>query len=104
MITAGAAALLLAAPALAQPAAEAPPVEASVTSYPPAFFAEYRPTTAMDMIGRLPGFTFDAGTDARGFAGTAGNVLIDGERPPSRNDSLDAILAASRPGPWPAST
>src|SRR5215218_863106 len=44
------------------------------------------------MVNRLPGFSFDAGGQARGFAGTAGNVLIAGERPPSRNDSLDAIL------------
>ena len=44
------------------------------------------------MIKRVPGFTFDAGADARGFAGTSGNVLIDGQRPTSKSDSLDSIL------------
>jgi len=63
-----------------------------VLSYDQAFFAAARPNTAYDMIGRLPGFTFsDVGT-ARGFAGTAGNVLINGQRPTAKSDSLQAIL------------
>jgi hypothetical protein len=45
------------------------------------------------MIVRIPGFSFDGGSFARGFAGTAGNVLIDGERPPSRDDSLSSVLS-----------
>jgi hypothetical protein len=70
-------------------AAEAP---SSILVYDPAFFANARPNTAYDMIGRLPGFTFsDVGT-ARGFAGTAGNVLINGQRPTSKTDSLQSIL------------
>lgn len=56
------------------------------------FFEAQRPNTAWDMIRRLPGFTFDAGASARGFAGTAGNVLVDGERPTSKTDALDSIL------------
>lgn len=44
------------------------------------------------MIARLPGFTFDPGQSVRGFAGAAGNVLIDGERPPTKTDTLDDIL------------
>ncbi|MDB5452788.1 MAG: TonB-dependent receptor [Caulobacteraceae bacterium] len=64
----------------------------SVTPYPAAFFAEFHPVSAMEMIGKLPGFGFRGGSDARGFAGTGGNVLIDGERPPSRNDSLSSVL------------
>jgi hypothetical protein len=93
------AAMAAAAPAAAQEterhpeAAPVEEVEAGVTSYPAAFFAEYRPTTALEMINHLPGFSFDRGSGARGFAGTAGNVLIDSERPPSRSDQLDAILS-----------
>ncbi|HZV84706.1 MAG TPA: hypothetical protein VFF48_06940 [Brevundimonas sp.] len=68
-------------------------VDANVTPYPPAFFTEFRPVTAMDMIGRIPGFQFDGGSSARGFAGTAGNVLIDGERPPTRSDALSTVLS-----------
>ncbi len=63
-----------------------------VLTYDAAFFADQRPNTAYDMVRRLPGFAFDAGATARGFAGTAGNVLVDGERPTSKDDGLDAIL------------
>lgn len=69
------------------------PADPNITPYAPAWFAEYRPVTAMDMIGRIPGFQFDGGSSARGFAGTAGNVLIDGERPPTRSDSLSTVLS-----------
>ena len=72
-----------------QPAASA----SNITSYKPDFFAQFRPNTAMDMIGRLPGFSFDGGSGERGFSGTAGNVLIDGQRPPSRSESLSSIIA-----------
>ena len=66
--------------AAAQTPASAPAAaDANITPYAPAYFAEYRPVTALDMIGRIPGFQFDGGTSARGFAGTAGNVLIDGQ-------------------------
>jgi hypothetical protein len=63
-----------------------------VISYPPSFFAEQRPSTALDMITRLPGFRLDGGDDARGFAGTAGNVLINGERPTTKSENLEGIL------------
>ena len=63
-----------------------------VISYPQAFFAEQRPVTAYEMVGRLPGFTLDTGDNVRGFEGAAGNVLIDGGRPTSKTDTLDDIL------------
>lgn len=86
-----AAALMWAAAAQAQPApADAP--QSGVLVYPASYFADARPNTAYDMISRLPGFTFDDGNSARGFAGTAGNVLIDGQRPTSKSDDLQSIL------------
>src|SRR5690606_29977956 len=58
-----------------------------------AFFADARPNNALDMIQRLPGFGLDTGNNStRGFAGAAGNVLIDGDRPSSKSDSLDQVL------------
>jgi hypothetical protein len=63
-----------------------------VVSYPASYFTEMRPNTALDMIQRLPGFAFDAGAQVRGFAGAAGNVLIDGQRPTSKQDDLGSIL------------
>ena len=85
---AAAVAVVVAAPcALAEDAKET-----GVLTYEPAFFADQRPNTAYDMIGRLPGFSFVNGNSARGFAGTAGNVLIDGQRPTSKSDDLGSIL------------
>lgn len=81
-----------ASPAAAQTPAPAP-ADPNITPYAPSYFAEFRPVTALDMIGRIPGFQFDGGTSARGFAGTAGNVLIDGERPPTRSDALSTVLS-----------
>ncbi|MFZ5671233.1 MAG: TonB-dependent receptor plug domain-containing protein [Pseudomonadota bacterium] len=86
-------ALLAAAPDPAiQPAAPAAVQEQSVQSFAPAFFAEAQPTTAFDMVVRLPGFVFDGGDGVRGFAGAAGNVLIDGQRPTTKSDDLQSIL------------
>ena len=65
---------------------------AGVTTYPASFFASARSNTAFDMIDRLPGFVFDPGESVRGFAGAAGNVLINGRRPSTKADSLDEIL------------
>jgi hypothetical protein len=86
--------------AATQPGAAAPPAATvaadanaqSVTSYPAKFFASALPATAMDMIGRLPGFIFDGGDGSRGLGG-AGNVLIDGRRPASKDDSLNQVLS-----------
>ena len=63
-----------------------------VSSYGLEFFAAQQPGTAIDMLNRLPGFTLDTGASVRGFEGAAGNVLIDGQRPASKSDSLQDIL------------
>jgi outer membrane receptor protein involved in Fe transport len=74
-------------------AAPAAPVEQQgVVSYRPEFFAALNPNNANDMLGRIPGFSLDTGAGVRGFEGAAGNVLIDGQRPSSKSDSLDQIL------------
>lgn len=63
-----------------------------VSVYPSSFFADARPVTAYDMVSRLPGFTFDNGSSARGFAGTAGNVLVNSARPTAKTDDLNSVL------------
>lgn len=79
--------------ATAQQPAPTPAPGQGILIFPPAFFASANPDTAFDMISRLPGFILDIGNpDARGLAGTAGNVLIDGARPTSKSDTLDAVL------------
>lgn len=67
--------------------------DGDVAVYPASFFAASQPYSALDMIRRLPGFSLDEGDDeVRGLAGGAGNVLIDGERPATKED-LDDVLA-----------
>jgi hypothetical protein len=92
IVIVAACAALSSAGALAAPANAPAPASDAVTAYPPSFFDPVRPNTALDMVNALPGFTLDTGAGVRGFGGAAGNVLIDGERPATKNDSLDEIL------------
>jgi len=62
------------------------------------FFEIYNAVTAFDMVSRVPGFSIDDGADRRGFGATAGNVLVNGERPSSKtaiSDQLKRIPADS---------
>ena len=92
VIVAACAALSAPAAMAAPDTRPAPAAADTVTSYPPSFFVPLRPNTALDMVNALPGFTLDTGGGGRGFAGAAGNVLIDGERPATKNDALDQLL------------
>ena len=76
-------------PVLGMPEAQARP---GVTSYPASYFDSAQPSSAKDMIDRLPGFTFDAGSDTRGFVDSVGNVLIDGTSPASKTDGIENQL------------
>ncbi|WP_440876394.1 TonB-dependent receptor plug domain-containing protein [Thalassotalea sp. PLHSN55] len=64
----------------------------SNSTFPASFFNQYTPQNALDMVQRLPGFSFDSGANARGFGGNAGNVLIDGARPTSKSGGLRGAL------------
>lgn len=66
---------------------------APVTEYGAAFFAQAQPYSAFDMLMLLPGYKFsDIDPDIRGYADAAGNVLIDGSRPASKHETLEALL------------
>src|SRR5206468_1819466 len=104
MASASLAAVLVSSGAFAQApgtsAAQQPPAaQASrITTYDAAFFAKYAPRTAYDIVQRIPGFTLDLGSnqngnDVRGFAGTAGNVVTNGQRPSTKSEPLDAFLS-----------
>jgi hypothetical protein len=93
--------MILSAAALVLPLRTAPTTTAAApataeapgtTAYGPDFFATAQLNTAYDMIMRLPGFTFDPGPTVRGYAGAAGNVLINGQRPSAKTDILTDIL------------
>jgi len=64
-----------------------------VLVFTPDFFAAQRPNTALDMVDRVPGFSIDDGSGARGFEGAVGNVLINNARPASKNDTGSNVLS-----------
>ena len=76
----------------------------STVVYEAAFFEQYNPITANDMLDRIPGVSiggggggWDGGDGARGL-GTGGNLLINGQRVAGKDnsarDQLDRITAA----------
>lgn len=64
----------------------------------PDFYSDFHPRTALDMVLKTPGFQLDIGSGGRGLDGAAGNVLINGVRPPAKaspvTEALSAIPAA----------
>jgi outer membrane receptor protein involved in Fe transport len=71
------------------------PGESSAKSFEAAYFAPFNPVTAEDMVRRVPGFAIDDGEVRRGFAGSAGNVLINGERPSSKTPISEQLSRIS---------
>jgi hypothetical protein len=111
LLLASAAALILSGATAARAAADAPqaaqaPVPTGPTDkaplndaaqkgvlvFTPDFFAAQRPNTALDMVERVPGFTPDDGAGTRGFEGSVGNILINNNRPASKNDAGTDVL------------
>jgi outer membrane receptor protein involved in Fe transport len=69
-----------------------------VQTFEAAYFKQYNPVTAADIVNRVPGFDLDEGEVLRGFGGTASNVLVNGERPSSKvlmSEQLKRIPADS---------
>ncbi len=95
LLAAGAASAQAPAPAPEAPhaAARADANQPGVLVFTPDFFADQRPNTAQDMVGRIPGFSVVDGDGSRGFEGSVGNVLLNGSRPASKNDTGSAVLS-----------
>lgn len=101
--TAGFIASTVSVPAVAQQPATPTPASARssrTTIYQADYFKQFAPRSALDIAQRVPGFQLDlgnnqsgSGVDVRGFAGTAGNVVINGARPSSKAETLDTTLA-----------
>ncbi len=86
--------LLVAALLLVATAPAAATESAARTRYDAAFFTPYAPMNALQMIERVPGFTLEVGdSELRGFGQAAGNVVINGQRPSSKSETLDDVLA-----------
>lgn len=75
------------------PAPTAEADQSGVLVFTPDFFAANRPNTAQDMVNRIPGFSINDGAQTRGFEGAVGNVLINGNRPASKNDTGSNVLS-----------
>ncbi|MEO6216620.1 MAG: TonB-dependent receptor [Sphingomonas sp.] len=74
---------------MAREAGEAAPAD----TYPARYFDQFHPNSALDMVRRLPGFTFQAGDPTlRGMAESAGNVVIDGKRIADKTFKLEDVL------------
>lgn len=57
------------------------------------WFRSFSPHTAMDMVERLPGFVLTENDgQVRGFAQAAGNLVINGQRPSTKNETLSTQL------------
>ncbi|ABI64806.1 hypothetical protein Mmar10_0513 [Maricaulis maris MCS10] len=88
--------MCLAATAISPARGQAEPTEAGIAVYRPEAFAEFLPRNALDMVYRLPGFSLNGGDNVRGLSGAAGNVLINGRRPPRGSGSLQSRISAIR--------
>ena len=59
------------------------------TVYEPAYFAQFAPRNALDMVTRIPGFVITgSGGSARGLGQASQNVLINGERLSSKSEGV----------------
>lgn len=77
----------------AQPAGQPDRVTGRRT-YDAAWFATFAPATALQIVQRVPGFTIESiDPSLRGFGGAAGNVVVNGQRPSAKSDTLDTILS-----------
>lgn len=63
-------------------------------SYDAAYFAKYAPATALQMVERVPGFVIETvDPSVRGFGQTAGNIVINGQRPSAKGETLQTLLS-----------
>jgi outer membrane receptor protein involved in Fe transport len=61
--------------------------------YEAEFFAKFSPRTAWDMVKQVPSFSLrDVDEERRGYSGAAGNVLVDGEQPSAKSQTVEDIL------------
>ena len=64
-----------------------------VRVFPLAYFNEFAPDTALELINQTPGFRIRQQGGGRGLGDTGSNILIDGIRPLPKGKSLSSLLA-----------
>ena len=55
-------------------------------TYEPAFFEQYAPRNALDMVAQIPGFQLQGADNRRGLGQGGANVLVNGERLTGKTD------------------
>jgi hypothetical protein len=83
---------LLAVPVLAQTTPAA--TTEGTRTYAPAYFAQFAPRTALDMLNRVPGFSIKQEDEQRGLGQATGNVVINGQRISGKSN--DVVTELSR--------
>jgi outer membrane receptor protein involved in Fe transport len=64
------------------------------TVYQAEFFVAFAAANAFQMVQRVPGFQLEEiDQEVRGFGQAAGNVVINGQRPSAKSDSLETLLS-----------
>jgi hypothetical protein len=56
--------------------------------FEPAYFDEFDPTNTLEMVFRMPGFNPQERDGGRGLSDVRTNMLINGERPPPKGQSI----------------
>lgn len=60
--------------------------------YSPRDFARFAPTSALDMVKQIPGFSFQEADERRGLGQASSNVLINGKRISGKSSSVELTL------------
>lgn len=68
------------------------PAQGAPLRYAATWYHAFAPRTALDMVRQTPGFTLEEGDTRRGLSGAVGNVLVDGQRPSAKEQTLEEIL------------
>jgi len=63
----------------------------------PAYFDQYAPRTALDMVRQVPGFQINEGNNKRGLGQGGANILINGERLTGKTNPFDQLRRISAP-------
>lgn len=74
------------------PAPDTPAPVAGRQVFTPADFARFAPRNAYDMLLQVPGFAIRESEQLRGLGQATGNVLFNGQRPPTKSDTLQTQL------------
>lgn len=76
-----------------QPAGQSGEVVNGRRIFDRAFFQRYAPANALEIVRRVPAFALEQVDETlRGFGQAAGNVVINGQRPSTKSDTIETVL------------